>query len=267
MALSLKESIDELILLTLSALKGSPANSGIVDDETYHFFCSPAALEKSRTQGSVMKERSQSSLPSQDSTPDHECTNSQSTHRRLEKLLPRPFIPSPIDSSSTRSHIVAGNSIPHFSSVPLYHERSSASGSKRWMVYSYCTNAQSPTPKEAFVQSVIKAAEERLSVQVTHHSCYDPTFSLQLPIAVDDYEVVLFFVEAHLESSLKTLLESIKSFAHSSQTLDTPFKVLGSINGHPLRALILHASTHEDPSIKGQLWQSLKALATLTPPQ
>jgi hypothetical protein len=118
-----------------------------------------------------------------------------------------------------------------------------------------------------FISSVVKAIGERLPVQVTIYSCYDPSFALHLPVTIDDSEVVIFFVDSHLKSSLTSLLESVQDFSHSLQPIESPFTVLGSIHGHPLRALMLHTSTHEDASIKGTLWQSLKALATLTPPQ
>jgi hypothetical protein len=99
------------------------------------------------------------------------------------------------------------------------------------------------------------------------YSCYDPSFAIHLPVAIDDCEVILFFVDSHLKSALGSALESVQTFSPSSQAIEAPFTVLGSVHGRPLRALMLHTSTHEDPSIKGALWQSLKALATLTTPQ
>ncbi len=266
-----RDAWNELVTLSWCALEQAQTIGGVIDDETFLFFTAPRHAQTS----CPIKPSTQQNLPASeeqenqgmDMNGDSPDTTSQTTQRRLEKLLPRPFSSSPADTSSTRKLITASTAMPHLSNVSLYQEGQATLRPQHWAVFTYLPSAVTPSPKETFIGSVVKAMNERLSVEVTQYSCYDPSFALHLPIAIDDCEVVLFFVDSHLKSALSTLLETVQTFSPSSQPIETPFTVLGSIHGRPLRALILHTGTHEDPAIKGALWQSLKALATLPPPQ
>jgi hypothetical protein len=268
-------TLNELVTLLWCALGQVQTVDGEIDDETYHFFTvAPPLVEadplKERTQQVAQQPMPlplENEAPSMDSTLDPQEAPPSVSQRRLEKLLPRPFSSSPADTASTRKHITASAAVPHLSSVSLYQDPPSKPGDKRWAVFSYLPPANPPSPKEIFITSVVTAIGERLPVQVTTYSCYDPSFSLHLPVIVDDCEVVLFFVDSHLKGALTSLLESAQTFSLQSQPIETPFTVLGTLHGRPLRALILHTSTHEDTSIKGALWQSLKSLATKAPPQ
>jgi hypothetical protein len=186
--------------------------------------------------------------------------------RRLEKLLPRSSTCASSDTADVRRQILSKSASSCLSETQLYKDPPAKNGPKRWTIFTHLTPAQPPTPRDAFMTSVVKAIGERLQVNVRVHSCTDPLFALELPMALDDSEVVILVVEAHLESALQGLLEPIHSYSQSSQLFEPPFSVIGAINGKPLRTLVLHPSIHEDPTLKSQLWQSLKALATLTSP-
>ncbi len=252
----------ELVDLVWCALRQSRARDGVLDEDTFRFF-TPSHVQQHHAvclSDAPKSQTCEAENPAMDSpTEDHSPTPAE--HRRLEKLLPRPFASSPIDTTATRKQICSATAVPHLSHIPLYHERPTHSRQQQWTIFTYLPSSSPPSPKELFIHSVAKAIEERLSVHVTLYSCYNPSFSLHLPIAIDDSDVVLFFVDSHLQSTLLASLESVQTFSRSSQQIEAPFTLLGAIHGRPLRAVILHTSTHEEPTIKSALWQSLKALA------
>lgn len=288
---------NELVSLLWCAIGQGHTNEGMIDEDTYRFFTTtttaittprsyqPQAERQSRTdphlQHKALEDRcshgelSPSSQkmtsapnPEEEEPMDANVDSPEPKFKRhLEKLLPRPFSSQPVDVTSTRKQLSSSTSIPHLSSVPLYENPPSHPAKNHWTIFAYLPSSSPPSPKETFINSVVKALDERLNIHLSLYSCYDSSFALHLPIAVDDSDVVLFFVDSHLKSSLDTLLETVQTFTTSSQPIETPFSLLGTVHGRPLRAFILHASTHEDQSIKGALWHSLKTLATLTPPQ
>ena len=244
-------SIDELISLTWVALGQEQKKAEFfVDDETYKFFHQAAVTQPSqpRPRGGVMAcEASEpQGTPGSLHIDQQNQPESPLPHRRLEKLLPRPFTPRAVQQATS-------------SSAQQYPETQPNGGPQRWAVFTHI--AKESTAREAFVQSVIKAIEEKLSIPVSSYLCSDPAFHLHLPVAVQDHAVVLFFLDSHLQSGLTTLLESIPAYSREALPLETPFTPMGSVHGNPLRTLVLHPSTHEETSIKGQLWNSLKGLA------
>ena len=279
---SRRNEFQELVSLSWVALGQAQGRAEPVDEATMLFFSSvpspspcraspvPRLPQKNLSEERpvapplIVKEVSEEVVPMSSANEEPSLPPSQT--RRLEKLLPRASSCTSSDTADVRKKILSKSASGNLSEIQLYKDPAQRTGPKRWTVFTYLIPGQPQTPREDFVRSVIKASEDRLHVQVCEHSCTDPLFALQLPMAVDDSEVVLLFVEAHLESSLLELLEPIQSFARASQSLDHPFSVIGSINGKPLRTMILHPSTHEDQAVKSQLWQSLKALATLKSP-
>ena len=283
-----RDELQELVALSWVALGQAQARTEPVDEATMRFFSSASSPILSASVAPVPppivpktpqmpKEKSRCVAPSQSinevreetvpmPSPGEAPPVQPSQTRRLEKLLPRASSYTSSDTADVRKNILSKSASSNLSETQLYKDPPPKSGPKRWTIFTYLTPAQPSTPRETFVHSVIKASEERLGVQIYKHSCTDPLFALQLPMAVDDSEVVILFVEAHLEGALLELLEPIHSFTRLSQTLELPFTTIGSINGRPLRTVILHPSIHEDQAVKTQLWQSLKALATLKSP-
>jgi hypothetical protein len=291
-------ALKELINLAWCALRQEHSDSCNIDDESYHFFhtlpkplpskrysrvdavVQPESLKTTGDEQTVSitsgKKEDSSQIQeliqktedqSMDSIPDVSEQGSMQSHRRLEKLLPRPFSTTPPDIAATRKSIQSASTASNLSAVPLYQDPPAKPGSKRWAVFTFIPPSDPPSAKEKFITSVVQAIDERLPVAIAQYSCYDPSFSLHLPVVVDDCEVVIFFVDSHLKTALTTLLESVQTFTATSQSPESPFTILGTVHGRPIRALMLHTSTHEDGAIKGALWKSLKALATLTPPQ
>ena len=283
MSSSHRDELQHLVALSWAALRQARDGGGPVDAKTMQFFSSistpspiprppkrvedrPSVAEqpKKRVETPVVKQQQEETVPPSAATEEPPLPPSQT--RRLEKLLPRSSTWASSDTADVRKQILSKSASSGLSETQLYKDPPVTNGPKRWTIFAHITPAQPPTPREAFVTSVVNAIGERLQVNVRVHSCSDPLFALELPMALDDSEVVILFVEAHLESALKDLLEPIHSYSQSSQLFEPPFSVIGAINGKPLRTLVLHPSTHEDPAVKSQLWQSLKALATLTSP-
>jgi hypothetical protein len=267
------QELHNILTLSCLALGQAERNDGAIDEETYRFFTSPSPLHAKPEISKITHRTCTASPPTSEHTDSPLCPQSipdvsiPTNHKRLEKLLPRPFVSSLADTTTTRKSITASSSVPNLSAVSLYQSPSVQRGSKRWAIFTYLSSTQPPTPKELFVQSAVKAISERLPVIVSLHSCYDPSFSLHLSVAAEDCEVILFFVDSHLQSTVTSLLETVQTFSRSSPPIEAPFASLGSVHNSPLRTLFLHTSTHEDTTIKTSLWQSLKALATLNPPQ
>jgi hypothetical protein len=132
---------------------------------------------------------------------------------------------------------------------------------KFWGIVTYGSISDPKSPKEEFVSSVVKAIGDRLSIQVRTCSCLDPSFSVHMSLLASECDAIICFIEHHHESSFLKLLETVPACSPSEHALDSPFSLYGSIYGKPIRALILHATTHEDPTVKQQLWQRLKSLA------
>lgn len=283
MSSSHRDELQHLVALSWVALRQARDSGGPVDAKTMQFFSSistpgpiprpqkrvedrPSGAEqlKKRIEAPVVEQPQEETVSPPATTEEPPLPPSQT--RRLEKLLPRSSICASSDTADVRRQILSKSASSGLSETQLYKDPPAKNGPKRWTIFTHLTPAQPPTPREAFVSSVIKAIGERLQVSVRVHSCTDPLFALELPMALDDSEVVILVVETHLESALQDLLEPIHSYSQSSQLFEPPFSVIGAINGKPLRTLVLHPSTHEDPTLKSQLWQSLKALATLTSP-
>lgn len=272
----------EVLGLTLEALKQSQGNIDSVDVETASFFSRLPPVSRQPPIQKILSSITKKIAPQQNlkATPvkaapirlieAHTSKTEEPTQqlssppsKRLEKLLPRGSSSHVTDTSSVRSQVVTGASL---SSVILYQDPPKRLGPQRWAAFSLLTEAQPPTSQQLFVQSVIKAVEERLCVHLDHLSCVDSHFALKLPIACSDCDVVLIFIEAHLERSLLAMLESIPSFSRSSKALDPPFVVMGTIEGKTIRTVIIHPSTPDDQNVKTQLWRALKALSTLSSP-
>jgi hypothetical protein len=201
--------------------------------------------------------------PQPQESSSYEPAAKQPEPQRLHKLLPRPFNAPTTDTSATRERIAADHAHVRLSAVPYSYDVAASTERTPWALVTYIAgNPSYPTAKEKFVDSVKEAIEGKLAVNVSVYQCADPSFALQLPIIANDHEVILMFVDAHLQTTLATLLESVPSYARSPLELESPFMCLGSVHERALRGLILHATTHEDQSFKGQLWRSLKALAT-----
>jgi hypothetical protein len=283
-----RDEFQELVALSWVALGQATGSREPVDEETMRFFATASSPSLVPQRAPVVPRSpivqrlpQKKSVPSAAPPPAAQVIDEavvstpsdkedpplpSSQTRRLEKLLPRSPMGTATDTAAVRKQILAKSASGCLSETPLYEDPPPKSGPKRWAVFTYLTPTEPPTPREAFVRSVVSAIGERLQVNVREHSCTDPLFALQLPMAADDSELVMLFVEAHLESALLGLLEPIHSFVRSSQGLEPPFSVIGAINGKPIRTLVLHPSTHEDQAVKSQLWQSLKALATLNSP-
>lgn len=264
MGSSHRDELQDLVSLSWVALSQARDSGGPVDAKTMQFFSTASSPQQKRVEKPPPVQPKDEIAQSPQATEEPPLPPSQT--RRLEKLLPRSISCASGDTEAVRKQIVSKSASSCLSETQLYKDPSPKSGPKRWAVFTHITPAQPPTPREAFVSSVIKAMSDRLQVHVCVHSCTDPLFALELPMAIDDSEVVILFVEAHLESALQELLEPIHSYSQSSQVFEPPFSVMGAINGKPLRTVILHPSSHEDPAVKSQLWQSLKALATLKSP-
>lgn len=244
-------------------------SGGVIDDETIRFFMTPTPAALSTVERPISSQPtpiSEEDVPAMNVSDETVESSKQPPQRHLEKLLPRPFSPTPIDTTTTRKSIGTTNSIPTLSQKPLYQELLPKRRNPKWAIFSYLTSSSTPSPKECFFQSVSKAISERLHIDVSLHSCYDPAFVLHLPIIVLNCDVIFFFVDNHLNSSLITLLNSVQSFTRSSQAVEPPFISLGSVHDRPLRAFLLHPSTHEDAAIKADLWRSLKALVSFSHP-
>ena len=260
------DEFQELVSLSWVALGQAQQKDGaFVDEETARFFSStpqspmPPVVQRRTEELPVVLKKAKEAPMEKETAEEAPLLPSQT--RRLEKLLPRPSACASSDTTAVRNKILSSSS--SLSDVSLYKDPLPKTGPKTWTIFSHLTP---DTPHETFVRSVATAIEERLQVRVCELSCTDPLFAVKLPMAVDDSEIVFLVVDAHLEGALQELLEPIHSFASSSQVFDPPFSVIGSINGNPLRTLVLHPSTHEDQTVKAQLWQSLKALATLNSP-
>ena len=251
----MNDEFSELVSLSWMALGQTDGRALPADAETVRFFSSGAPKQPPIKKPSEMP----AAVPPEPPSAVEEKAPTQT--RRLEKLLPRPSACAASDTTDLRKQVLA--KAEGLSDIPLYKDPPKNTGPKQWTLFTHITPA---TPHEAFVHSVAKAIGERLQVRLVEHICTSPLFALELPMAVDESEVVLLVVDAHLESSLQELLDPIHSYAPSTDILEPPFSVMGSINGKPLRTLVLHLRAHEDQTIKAQLWQSLKALATLASP-
>ena len=249
------DEFSELVSLSWMALGQTSERSLPADAQTVSFF-SPAKIPASQPKTLASQQHAEKPLAAETAEPPP-----PSQKRRLEKLLPHPSLCAASDTSAARKKILT--KAEGMSDTPLYDDPSQIIGPRQWTIFTHITPT---TVHEEFVRSIAKAIEERLHVHIVERACTNPLFALELPMAVDDSEVVMLVVDSHLESSLQELLDSIHSYTSSSELLDHPFSVMGSINGKLLRTLVLHPSTHEDRTIKAQLWQSLKALATLKSP-
>ena len=254
MTRSNQDDFSELLSLSWMALKQADTRFLSADAETLSFFSSEPSPKIPRLAPTQP-------VPSQPVAEEVSVSPSPSKTKRLEKLLPRPSSRTETDTTDVRKQVLSKTA--SLSDVPLYTDPLPRAGPKQWTLFTHITPA---TPREPFVRSIASAIGERLKVRVVEHLCTGPLFALELPMAIDDSEVVLLIVDAHLESSLHELLEPIHSFTSSSQIFEPPFSVMGSINGKPLRTLVLHPSTHEDQAVKAQLWRGLQALATLKSP-
>jgi hypothetical protein len=177
------------------------------------------------------------------------------------RLLPRSFGPPVADTSLVRGEMSKVDGMPHLSAAPMYNWAAHKKLSQ-WAICSHLC-ASEGSERGAFVETVLKAAREKLPVSLTSLACNDPLFAQLFPMVVDDADVVLFFVDAHLEKSLWDLLQTIPSFDPMPRQVAAPFISMGSLHKKTLRAVLMGPKTHEDQTVKQQLWVQMKALSCM----
>ncbi len=274
----------EAVSLALLALRDQK-ESGCVDEETYRFFI-PVSPKTSSTSSLPL------SMPQKPSTPQpkhlptlleaanlpkracESVTQPQATPpaseniqpneppstaevsndlpvRRQEKLLPHSFAIESVDLAATRKAI--GQSIP-LSEKPLYP---TVEKRKQWTIFTSLASSDADT----FTSSVVKAIEERFHIQVCRFDGSSPTLSIDLPLSASDSQLVLFFVEPHLETALLKQIEILRSFQKEPASQNPPFIRIGRVLSTPLLLLPVHPQIATDVTTKQQLWASLKSLA------
>jgi len=178
----------------------------------------------------------------------------EQTHQ-LKKLLPQAKELSKIDVEQTLMKIHALKNPPKLVQSHLYPEPKIEKKKIQYAFFLHIENEH-----ELFIKNVFQAMHSRLQIAVHTYSCN--TCAIYLPLALAEYDRVIFVLDQHKKSHVLHALESLDGF--SSQTLikpPLPFTVLGTLHTHPIIALILHQQSHEDPKFKGQLWLVLQELA------
>ncbi len=202
-----------------------------------------------------------SPIPKQVESVVHEETIEPSRPKGdMNRLLPRSFGAAVTDTSAIRDAMAKIEGMPHLSASPMYSGVAKRDSSQ-WVICSYI-GAQESSERASFIEAVTKAIQERLLVATTSLSCEDLTFTQLFPMVLDDSEVVVFFVDQHLEQKLRESLRTISSYDPTPYPIAAPFITLGTLHKKPLRAILMNKNTHEDQVLKQQLWASIRGLAS-----
>jgi len=237
---SLIDRFNELISLSWIALRQNSAQ--IIDKETHSFF-----LQHNKPLPKTVLESPSPSSTQEPIALEPKLSQNALETQRLQQLLPRPISGSQLDIEKTKKDL------PALSQNVLYTPTSKAK-MQRWAAFLLINDSH-----KAFIQSVLTAIESRLQIQIHPHPCSELT--LQLPLAVQESDHVLFCIDHNHESSLIQSLENISVFSRHQNISPTPLKTLGMVHESPLHAIVLQRLSHEDTSYKAKLWKALQLLA------
>jgi hypothetical protein len=178
---------------------------------------------------------------------------------RLKKLIPNSKERPETETDPTIAKLQNLKNPPKLASEVKYREPEIQKGPGQWAIFLSIDTKQQQTPHQLFLDSVFEAMRSRLQINVHEYSC--DSCAVQLPLALEEYDRVLFFVDQHKETHLLKTLESIQAFSKKGVKAPLPFVSLGTLHSLPLFALILRQNSHEDQTFKKQLWLSLQQLA------
>ena len=220
------------------------------DQELFHTFASPQKPIKKEEKPAVF--RKPKVVKELISPPSEEPISAPppKTH------LPSQFSHSSIDTESVRKEMAEISGMPHLSSSPIYNSPTQ-NKTVSISIYTYLS-ASDDSSRNIFVKNVAEAVSDKLAAKVDLYSCSDPLFTQILPMVCDDSDAIFFFIDQHHEKSLKEFLQKIPGFSEEASKELFPFISMGTLHKKTLFVCLLGNKTHEDLSLKKQLWTALK---------